>query len=90
MSRICQEFAGKHYSIDIVHLREERKRAMHDGVISTPAVFLERADGRKQKLGNLKDARKYLQLMHSAELRPAASTASPDKAVGLWGFRLVC
>src|SRR5687768_12105817 len=51
LSRICQEFAGGDYSIEIVHLREERRRAMNDGVVTTPSVLLERKDGRKQNLG---------------------------------------
>ena len=74
LSRICEEYAGDHYSIDIVHVPEERKRALHDGVVNTPAVFLERKDGRRQNLGNMKDARKYLQLMHAAELSPIGAS----------------
>jgi len=77
LSRICQEFAGPHYSIDIVHFADQRPRAMLDGVVKTPAVLLERKDGTKQNLGGFKEAREYLRLMSLAEITPGSAAKRP-------------
>ena len=61
LTRLCQELAGGHYSIDILHLEQERERAFHDGVYAAPAILLELASGRKQNLGNFTQARKFLE-----------------------------
>lgn len=65
LTRLCQEFAGSHYSIDILDLAQERERAFHDGVYATPAILLELAGGRKQNLGNFAQARKFLERLKS-------------------------
>ena len=77
LSQICQEFAGAHYSIDIVHFADERRRATHDGVVKAPAVLLEREDGSRQNLGSFKEAREYLRLMSLAKITPGTAPKRP-------------
>jgi hypothetical protein len=60
LSKICREFAGPHYSIDIIHIEEERRRAFRDGVLATPAVLLEMPCGRRQNLGGFDETEEFL------------------------------
>jgi hypothetical protein len=60
LSKICRQFAGPHYSIDIIHIEEERRRAFRDGVLATPAVLLEMPCGRRQNLGGFDETEKFL------------------------------
>ena len=62
LSKICREFAGPHYSIDIIHIEEERRRAFHDGVLTTPAILLELPCGRKQMLGGFVETENFLRV----------------------------
>lgn len=70
LSNICRELSGGAYSIEIVHLREERRRAFLDGVVTAPSVLLEGKDGRKMNLGSLEDTRRYFVRMKSGEMAP--------------------
>ena len=65
LTRLCQEFGGGHYSIDILHLAQEPERAFHDGVYAAPAILLELAGGRRQNLGNFSQARKFLERLNA-------------------------
>jgi len=66
LTKLCQEFAGGHYSIDILHFETERQRAFHDGVINTPTILLEQPSGRKKILGNLAETEGFLRLLNPA------------------------
>ena len=69
LTKLCQEFGGGHYSIEIVHLANERQRAFRDGVLTTPTILLEQGNGRKQILGNFQETELFLQ---SRKTRPVA------------------
>jgi hypothetical protein len=60
LTKLCQEFGGGHYSIEIVHLANERRRGFHDGVFTTPSILLETTGGRKQLLGNFIETELFL------------------------------
>jgi hypothetical protein len=53
LTELCQRFDVGHYSIEIIHLANERQRAFQDGVINTPTILLEQEGGRRKILGNL-------------------------------------
>jgi hypothetical protein len=59
-SKLCHEFAGPHFSIDIIQIGEEQQRAFRDGVITTPAMLVELPGGRKQHIGGLSETEKFL------------------------------
>lgn len=69
LTQICQRFAGGHYSIEIIHLAEDRQRAFHDGVFATPTIILEVEGGRKNILGNLVDTEKFLKSRQELAVR---------------------
>lgn len=62
LTKLFEQFSVGHYSIDIVHLANERQRAFHDGVVTTPTILLEQDCGRKKILGNLADTEQFLRL----------------------------
>ena len=85
LTKMCQEHAGGHYSIEIVHMAEDRQRAFHDGVLTTPTILLEREDGRKQNLGNLAATKEFLALMHApAVIPPRTSELGEQQAPGFF------
>ena len=61
LSQLCREFIGTNYSIDIIHLADDRQGAFHRGVHTTPAVLVELPCGRLKNLGGLSEAREFLQ-----------------------------
>lgn len=79
LSQLCHQFAGGHYSIEIIHLAEEPKRAFHDGVFTTPAILLETKGGRKQMLGNFAQTEKFLKSLQAPVIdeRPEPSSFRP-------------
>jgi len=64
LTKLCQQIVGD-YSIEIVHLADQKRRAFHDGVFSTPTILLEQACGRRQILGDMADTERYLKVMHA-------------------------
>ncbi len=87
LSGICREFAGPHFSIDIIHIEEERRRALHDGVRSTPAILLELPCGRKQMLGGFDETEKYLS-ERAHQTRREAGIKQPRDAAAVLPFSL--
>lgn len=81
LTRMCQEFAGGHYSIEIVHMAEDQQRAFHDGVLTTPTIMLEVEGGRKQNLGNFVETKEFLKLRNSPVVIPVRSTATVVREV---------
>ncbi|MGZ8899385.1 MAG: hypothetical protein ACXW3Z_04750 [Limisphaerales bacterium] len=75
LTKLCQQFGGGHYSIEIVHLAKEPQRAFHDGVTNTPTILLEQASGGKQILGNFEETELFLKSLdnHALVPNPAAS-----------------
>ncbi len=87
LSRICHEFAGPHFSIDIIHIEEEGRRAFHDGVMTIPAILMELPCGRKQMLGGFDETEKYLsQLAHVT--RPEAGIDPQREGIAVLSFTL--
>lgn len=70
LTKLCQQYAGSHFSIEIIHLANERQRAFHDGVVTTPTVLLEAESGRKQILGSMDETERFLKLLQ----HPACET----------------
>jgi len=85
LSKLCGQFLGSNYSIDIIRTAEEPRRAFRDGVIESPTVFLELPCGRKHKIGGFVATEKYLRLNHNAvdEIRVGESGAVPGPALGV-------
>ena len=81
LTRMCQEFAGGHYSIEIVHMAEDQQRAFHDGVLTTPTIMLEMEGGRKQNLGNFVETKEFLKLRNSPVVIPVRSTETVVREV---------
>jgi len=79
LSKLCGEFLGSNYSIDIIQIAEERRRAFRDGVTESPTVFVELPCGRKHKIGGFVETEKYLRLNHktAGEIRVQESGAVP-------------
>lgn len=78
LTKLCQQFAGTHYSIEILNIEEEHRRAFHEGVVTTPAILFETEGGRKQLLGNFAETTKFLKLLSKRELA-APYLAGPSK-----------
>lgn len=76
LTKLCEEFAGGHFSIEIVQVTEERARAFRDGVIAFPTVLMELSNGRKQNLGNLAETKRFLEGRNSPVIVPAQSSAA--------------
>ena len=70
LARLCEKFAGTDYSIEIRRVKDDRQRAFHDGVVTTPAILLELNGGRKKLLGSFAEAEKYLE-RNSVAIDPA-------------------
>ena len=66
LTRLFQEASLGHYSIEILHLANERQRAFHDGVVHAPTILLEQPCGRKKILGNPADTQQFLKLLNLA------------------------
>lgn len=60
LSKLCREFAGARFSIDIVKIEDEPRRAFLDGVYATPSILVEKPGQRKECLGGFAEAEKYL------------------------------
>jgi hypothetical protein len=60
LSKLCQQFVSSDYSIDIIEIAEERRRAFRDGVTDSPAVLLELPCGRRHMIGDFRETEKYL------------------------------
>jgi hypothetical protein len=77
LTRLCQKFGGDHYSIEIVHLANARRRGFHDGVFTTPTILLETTGGRKQILGNMVETELFLRSLDPHAPAAKASKTSP-------------
>src|SRR5687768_7363561 len=60
LSKLCREFAGADYSIDIVRAKQEPRRAFLDGVFTTPTIFIDVPGRGKKHLGGFAETEKYL------------------------------
>jgi hypothetical protein len=60
LSKLCHRFLKSNYSIDLIWIAEERRRAFRDGVTDSPTVFLELPCGRKHNMGGFVETEKYL------------------------------
>lgn len=83
LSKICREFAGTDYSIDIIHIEDERRRAFHDGVVSAPSVLLELPCGRRQNLGGFKETKEFLRAFEWDAQKEIANEAARASAIVL-------
>jgi len=85
LSKLCRDFVGLNYSIDIVQVEDEPRRAFLDGVSETPAIFIEVVGRRKENLGGFAAAEKYLSARWTeAQLEQGIATfASGDAAMTL-------
>ena len=66
LTKLFADFSVGHYSIEILHLANERRRAFRDGVIQTPTILLEQESGRKKILGNMAETEQFLRLVNLA------------------------
>jgi hypothetical protein len=82
LTQFCQQFNVGHYSIKIVHLSEERGRAFHDGVFTTPTILLEQESGRRQILGNVAQTEEFLRNLQAAVVPVKAEGAFVRREFG--------
>jgi len=81
LSKLCGQFLRSNYSIDIIRIAEEPRRAFRDGVTHSPTVFLELPCGRKHKIGGFVETEKYLRLNHNTadEIRATGKSSPSDR-----------
>jgi hypothetical protein len=60
LAKLCNQFLGANFSIEIVQLAEEGRRASRDGVVAAPAILVELPCGSRHNIGGFQEAEKYL------------------------------
>jgi hypothetical protein len=61
LSMLCEKLVGLHYSIEIVQIEHEQRRAFLDGVFASPTIFIQEPGEARERLGGFPETEKHLQ-----------------------------
>jgi len=79
LSKLCREFVGTHYSIDIVQVEQEPRRAFLEGVITTPSIMVQAPGERRMCIGGFTATEEYLK-SHWAQEQAKVNGATTAQA----------